>query len=282
MKNILITGNKGYIGSSFEQWVNQNKITYNIERLNLKSEDWKLVDFSKYDCVLHLAGIAHISTDSSLEDKYYKVNRDLTIELAKITKMAGVKQFIFMSSIIVFGNADMIDSKTSPNPVNFYGKSKLEAEEGLRKLAEKTFRVSIIRPPMIYGKNCKGNYTRLSKLATNFPFFPKYSNKRSVLHIDNLSNLIHLIIDNEDEGYFHPQNKTIVSTTELVEEIAKFHNKNLWTTSIFNKFIHIFKNKINIFQKVFGNLFYKQEFSKYRINYQNVDFDKSIELTERK
>src|SRR5699024_7629467 len=178
-----------------------------------------------------VAGIAHNSSNPKLEDKYYQVNRDLTIEVAKKAKEDGAKQFIFMSSIIVYGTKnEFIDSNTKPEPDNFYGDSKLQAEEGILPLQDNSFNVAIIRPPMIYGKNSKGNYPLLSKFAQKSPIFPDYPNKRSMLHIDNLCEFLKLMIENEESGTFHPQNKELVQTSEMVQLIAEQHNHKIWFT----------------------------------------------------
>lgn len=284
MKRVLITGEKSYIGLSVEHWLMKEPHKYIVEKISLRDEAWKQKDFSKYDVVLHVAGIAHVSTDSKLEGIYYTVNRDLTIETAEKSKVEGVKQFIFLSSIIVYGDSSrkirIIDKETLPKPSNFYGKSKLEAEEGLIKLESSEFKVAVLRPPMIYGKNSKGNYQRLSRLAKNTPFFPNINNERSMLHIDNLSEFIKLVIDNEDSGHFFPQNKEYVSTSELVKTIAEIHNKKMKLISCMSWFINILSG-IDIINKVFGNLVYEKSMSNYdKANYQIRDFRDSIKLTE--
>ena len=119
------------------------------------------------------------------------------MDTARKAKEDGVSQFIFMSSIIVYGNEGqkgIINQNTKENPADFYGRSKLMAEEGLKVLEDENFKVAVIRPPMIYGKDSKGNYPRLSKMAKKLPFFPYVANQRSMLHIDNLCELIYLII----------------------------------------------------------------------------------------
>ncbi|WP_327796016.1 NAD-dependent epimerase/dehydratase family protein [Tetragenococcus halophilus] len=228
MKRILITGENSYIGNSFEEWVT-DKDRFHVEKISLRENNWKRFDFSKYDVIFHVAGIAHVSSDPKMEEKYYEVNRDLTIDVAKKAKDNGVKQFIFMSSIIVYGDSTetngIITNSTTPNPSNFYGNSKLQAEEGLEKLQSNSFNVVVLRPPMIYGKGSKGNYPKLAKLAQVTPVFPNFPNKRSMLHIDNLCEFIKLMIINNENGLFFPQNKEFVNTSELVQAISKTHKK---------------------------------------------------------
>lgn len=283
MKKILITGANSYIGTSFEKWVNQWPEKYSVDTVDTKDGSWKEKDFSEYDVVFHVAGIAHVSSDPKMEDLYYKVNRDLTIEAAKKAKAEGVKQFIFMSSIIVYGdsssNKRVITRETVPTPSNFYGDSKLQAEQGITPLESDDFKVVILRPPMIYGKGSKGNYPRLAKLAQKLPIFPDIDNERSMLHIDNLCEYIRLMIDNEESGLFFPQNKEYVKTSEMVRLIAEVHGERVRLVKWMNRLIR-FMFGIGIVNKVFGNLVYEQSMSRYRVDYQIRDLRESIELTE--
>ena len=204
MKHILITGVNSYIGTSFEKWLNKNPENYSVESIDMRESCWREKDFSAYDIVFHVAGIAHVTAKPKMEGLYYKVNRDLAIETAKKAKQEGIKQFIFMSSIIIYGDSScskkVITKETIPNPNSFYGKSKLQAEEGLNLLRNHHFKVVIIRSPMVYGKNSKGNYTSLSKAARILPIFPDMDSERSLIHIDNLCEFIKLMIDNEENG----------------------------------------------------------------------------------
>ncbi|QCJ44765.1 NAD-dependent epimerase/dehydratase family protein [Bacillus sp. S3] len=281
MKRILITAKNSYIGNAFVTWT-ANK--YIIEFITCRTAEWKEQDFSKYDVILHVAGIAHVSTDPNMEAQYYKVNRDLTIELATKAKNEGVKQFIFLSSIIVYGNSSskegIIDKNTIPKPDNFYGNSKLLAEEGLKYLESENFKIAILRPPMIYGKGSKGNYPRLAKVAQNLPVFPDINNQRSMLHIDNLVEFIRLIIKNEERGLYFPQNSDYVKTSNMVELIAKAHGKNIKLTKVFNPLLIVLGGKVAIINKIFGNLVYEKSMSNYKESYQINDLRKSIELTE--
>lgn len=284
MKHILITGVNSYVGNSLADWLNKEPDKYKIEKISLRNDKWKQHDFSGYDVIVHVAGIAHVSTDPKMEELYYKVNRDLTIEVAKKAKSDEVKQFIFLSSIIVYGevkeNNGIIRRDTIPNPSNFYGKSKLEAEKGIESLESEHFKVAIIRPPMIYGKGSKGNYPKLAKLARITPIFPDYDNKRSMIHIDNLTEFIRLIIDNEDSGLFFPQNAEYVKTSEMVRVISEVYNKKVFLVKWFNPIIRIMKNRLELVNKMFGDLAYDKSLSHYKYNYWIRDFKSSIKATE--
>ncbi|MEC0169780.1 NAD-dependent epimerase/dehydratase family protein [Paenibacillus graminis] len=283
-KRILITGKGSYVGTSFIKWLKQCPNQYEVEELSVRGTTWTEYDFSSYDTVLHVAGIAHVSTDPKMEEQYYKVNRDLTIEVAEKAKKNKVKQFIFMSSIIVYGDSSsgekVIDRSTIPKPSNFYGKSKLQAEEGIKSLESDTFKIVIIRPPMIYGKYSKGNYVKLSQFARKLPVFPDYNNKRSMLYIENLCEFLKLMIDNFERGLFFPQNSEHVQTSEMVKFIAEAHMKRIRLTRIFNPLLKIAFTKVGIVNKVFGNLFYEQTISEYKENYRVLNLRDSIIATE--
>ncbi|MDO5399150.1 MAG: NAD-dependent epimerase/dehydratase family protein [bacterium] len=281
MKRILITGANSYIGTSFEKWMKQYD-GYKVDTVDTLDGKWKQADFSKYDTVFHVAGLAHADPKPEMRDLYYKVNTDLAVEVAGYAKAHGVKQFIFMSSIIVYGNNNSyINNDTIPTPKNFYGDSKLQADIRLHKMQAEGFNVVSIRPPMIYGKGSKGNYPRLSKLAKKAPIFPSVRNERSMLHIDNLCEFLRLVIENNESGIFYPQNKEYVNTAELVRTIAGINNKNVVMIGIFNPMLKLLADKVTTFNKLFGNLVYDKSMSNYMdFKYCVRNFEESIKLTE--
>ncbi|MBG9983838.1 NAD-dependent epimerase/dehydratase family protein [Aerococcaceae bacterium DSM 111022] len=281
---ILITGKNSYIGTSVETWLNRSPEDFLIDTIDTRENAWKKADFSKYDVVFHVAGIAHANAKEDQRDLYYKVNTDLTIEIAKHAKSHGVKQFIFMSSAIVYTSSKLQDGlitrETEPYSKDPYGDSKIKAEEGLFPLRDDSFKVVVLRPPMIYGKGSKGNYPKLAKLASLTPIFPDYNNKRSMLHIENLSEFIKLIILNNEEGIFWPQNPEYTRTSEMVKFIANANDKEIYFTTLINPLIDLIKNH-PIVNKVFGDLYYDMELSTYtKGNYQINTLKKSIYETE--
>jgi UDP-glucose 4-epimerase len=281
MKRVLITGKNSYIGTSLENWLMREPEAYTIHRIDMKDGSWKEKDFSQYDVVFHVAGIAHIKETKQNQDLYYKVNRDLAIQTAQKAKQDGVSQFIFISSMSVYGiDTGVIYKDTVPNPKSNYGKSKLEAEELIKQLEDHNFKVTIIRPPMVYGKDCKGNYPRLVKLALKLPVFPEVENKRSMIHIDNLSELIRLLIDDYAGGLYFPQNKEYVNTSEMVRLIAEVHGKKIKMTKMFNWKIRLMSRFIGVVNKVFGDLVYEKEMSAYEKDYWVCGFEESIEVSE--
>lgn len=293
MKKVLITGANSYIGMTFENWVKEQKEPIITKTLDMKEASWKEKDFHGYDAVFHVAGIAHADVGKVTEEQkalYYKVNADLTIECAKKAKAEGVKQFVFMSSIIVYGESAgigqtcVITKDTPLAPANFYGDSKVKAEEGLQPLADDSFKVVILRPPMIYGKGSKGNYPLLAKMAKKLPFFPNVENQRSMLYVENLCKFISLMIENEENGIFYPQNAEYVRTSDMVQEIAKVHGKRVCMTKIFNPMLRLMGHMGGKFgglvNKAFGNMVYDKNLSEYKDDYQVFKLEESIRLTE--
>lgn len=295
---VLIIGKGSYIGESFKTYANKNYNTnFEIDEVDTINPDWKDMDFSVYDIVYHVAGIAHADVGNVLnevKEKYYKINTDLPIEVAEKAKNEGVKEFIFMSSMIVYGDSapygttKIIDKNTIPCPANFYGDSKLQADVAVRELADDNFKVIILRPPMIYGKGSKGNYPLLAKLAKTSPVFPNIENQRSMLHIDNLCEFlcqIMLVDIKQNATVLIPQNKEWTKTSDMVREIAKVSNKKTIVTKTLNPCIYVahkIPGKINgLVDKAFGNNCYDLEMSKYDgLNYQVVMLGESIERTE--
>lgn len=281
MKKILITGKNSYIGTHVKEWLKKDEKQYEVVELDVKTQEWMKEDFSKYDTILHVAGIAHVSTNKKLEDLYYKVNRDLAIEIAKKAKQQKVKQFIFMSSMIIYGDDKRIGEKkiiandTVPEPKNFYANSKLQAEEGIKQLESENFKTVIIRTPMVYGPDCKGNFQKLKKIAKLSPIFPDIENERSMIYIDNLCKFIKQVIDTEKDGIFYPQNKEYVSTKQIIQVMAENMNKKIHFIKLFNPLLKLMSKKINLINKVFGTKIYAKELSG-EFNYIVVDNEESI------
>ncbi len=293
MKKVLITGAGSYIGTSFAAWIKENNADILTDTVDMQEDAWRQRDFSGYDTIFHVAGIAHADVGKVSEEQkqcYYKVNTELTVECAKKAKAEGVAQFIFMSSMIVYGESagigrqKMITPDTPPSPANFYGDSKLKAEEGLLALQSPSFKVVLLRPPMIYGKGAKGNYRLLSKLAVKLPIFPKENNLRSMLYIGNLCKFVELMIKNEEQGTFYPQNSSYIQTAEMVAVIGAVHGRKIHLTKLFHPIL-LFMGKIGgkpgeLVNKAFGNMTYDLEMSSYREAYQLYGLEESVKLTE--
>lgn len=261
MKKVLITGAGSYIGTSFANWVSKKYPgEFETEELDMVSEDWKKKDFSEYDVVFHVAGLAHQKETQKNAHLYYEINRDLAIETAEKAKKEGVGHFVILSSMSVYGkNTGIIRKDDHPDPKSHYGKSKYEADKKIEKLADMSFKVAILRPPMVYGEGCKGNYQLLKKFALMSPVFPGYVNHRSIVHIDVLCEYIARIINEKREGLYFPQNKHYACTAHLVMKIAEKNGKRIVMTRVFNPFIKIaLLCHIKIVEKVFGDLVYER------------------------
>ena len=289
MKRILITGANSYIGTSFEKYLAQWSEKYSVDTVDMIDGTWRDKDFSGYDVVYHVAGIAHSDSGKispEREKLYYAVNTALTVETAKKAKTEGVKQFIFMSSAIVYGEGSpvgkkkMITKDTPVSPANCYGDSKVQAEKGILQLEDANFQVVILRPPMIYGPGSKGNYPILSKLARKIPVFPKVDNQRSMLYIGNLVEFVRLMVDNEEQGTFWPQNAEYSNTVQLVEMIAKTHGKKLVIVSGVAWAVKLMSHVTGLVNKAFGSLSYEQAMSEYKEKYCLFSLEESIQITE--
>lgn len=281
MKKILITGAGSYVGESVRRYILSTSSDFQIDAVDTMGDNWKNADYSQYDVVYHVAGIAHVNADPKLEPLYYKVNRDLTIEVARAAKAAGVKQFIFMSSQIVFHESqslksEVLTSETKENPNGFYGDSKLQAELGIKPLEDKNFKVCILRPCMIYGPNAKGNFPRLAKLATKVPLFPEWHNKRSMLYIDNLAEFVKQAVIRELSGTFYPQNRELADTVEIIRFFAKAAGHRIWITSLLNPFVWLGSFVLQPINKMFATYYYAPEMSKMDFDYQLVSFEESL------
>ena len=281
MKKILITGAGSYVGESVRRYILSTSSDFQIDAVDTMGDNWKKADYSQYDVVYHVAGIAHVNADPKMEALYYKVNRDLTIEVAKHAKAAGVKQFIFMSSQIVFHESqslktEVLTAQTKENPNGFYGDSKLQAELGIKPLEDENFKVCILRPCMIYGPNAKGNFPRLAKLACKTPIFPCWHNKRSMLYIDNLAEFVKQAVLRELSGTYYPQNRELADTVEIIRFFAKAAGHRIWITRLLNPFVWLGSFVLQPINKMFATYYYDPEMSKMDFDYQLVSFEESL------
>lgn len=295
MKKVLITGANSYIGMSFEKYVTEHYSSdLSVTTIDMIDGSWRKADFSPYDIVFHVAGLAHAdvgNVDEATKKEYYAINTDLAIETAKKAKDEGVGQFVFMSSAIIYGDSapygmmKRITKDTEPNPANFYGDSKWQADKGIRELATPEFITTVLRPPMIYGKGSKGNYPTLAAMAKKLPVFPDVVNERSMLYIENLCEFLCQVMIRGEGGIFWPQNGEYTRTSEMVKYIGEVSGHKVrvskawsWVVGLASKI----PGKVSgLANKAFGNLSYDQSMSQYDFDYQLVDLKTSIERTEK-
>lgn len=289
MRTILVTGAGSFVGTSVQRHLETYPDKYKVTAVGTRHGEWKELDFSQFDTVYHVAGLAHSdvgNVSDEVKAKYYAVNTDLAIEVAKKAKKEGVKQFIFMSSAIIYGDSapigveKIITRKSDYSPANFYGDSKVQAEKGLLPLSSDTFRVVILRCPMIYGKEGKGNFPTLEKLAQKMWLFPKVDNKRSMLYVGNLAEFVRLMIENEEAGIFWPCNREYSNTSELVRMIAECHGKKVRLVPGFGWTLKGLSHVTGYVNKAFGNLAYEESLGEYKEEYRLYSLAQSIKETE--
>ena len=282
MIKVLITGAGSYVGESVRSYILKTAPgQFEIDAVDTMGDNWKKTDYNQYQVVFHVAGIAHVNANPKMEPLYYKVNRDLTIEVAKHSKAAGVKQFIFMSSQIVFHESqslkgEVLTASTKENPNGFYGNSKFQAELGIKPLEDEDFKVCILRPCMIYGPNAKGNFPRLAKLACKTPIFPCWHNKRSMLYIDNLAEFVKQAIIRQLSGTFYPQNREQADTVEIIRYFANAVGHKMWITKLLNPFVWLGSFVIQPINKMFATYYYDPSMSNMDFDYQLVSFEDSL------
>ena len=253
MKKVLVVGENSYIGRSF---LSRARGKFDIELVGAKNDRWKSLDFSVYNSIIHCAGIAHVKFRRGMDSLYHSVNCDLAISVAAKAKEAGVGQFVFISSAAVFGNTREITPSTQPKPRGAYGFSKLNAEQKLKPLSGTDFKICIVRPPMVYGYNCKGNFQKLVKLAKILPVFPDIKNRRSMIYIGNLCAFLESLVEDDRSGIFHPQNNEYVCTAEMVKIIASAYNKKMRPVKFLNPLIFLLAGFIPAMDKMFGDFVY--------------------------
>jgi nucleoside-diphosphate-sugar epimerase len=268
-KKLLITGSSGYIGSYF---INKYKSYYNIETFSFFNDDLNKLDLSSVDVVLHLSALVH-QMGGATKEEYERINVTQTLQLAQKAKEHKVKQFVFMSSVKVYGEETDIKytEESICQPKDEYGKSKLKAEHELLQLEDKNFKVSIIRTPIVYGKGVKANIKSLVNLIKKMPILPfgSIDNNRSMVYIGNLCNMINEIIEQEQSGIFLASDDKPISTSIFIELISKSLGKKTYLVKIpfFEAAIKLLKPSFH--KRLFGNLEVDNKITRERLNLQN-------------
>ena len=268
--SILITGTNSFIGKHYKRY---SQFT-DIEEVDLINTSPNEIDFRSVDIVIHLAGLVH-QKKMLPDQEYFKINKDLAIKTAKEAKKAGVKHFIFMSTLSVYGefpkNVAYLDEFSLCKPINVYGKSKLEAEYGLKKLNDSYFCVSIIRTPIVYGEDVKANMQSLIKLVRKLPILPlgNIHNKRSFTAVENLTRYFDLIIEKRISGIFIASDPKPISTTELLNLISKGLGKKVLLIEVPKLVLKlIYKLKPKLMDRLFGSFVVNNSFTIKQLDYK--------------
>lgn len=269
MNKILITGSNGFVGSYF---INKYKEKYEITTLSFLKNDINTLACDDLDVVFHLSALVHQMGGASSEE-YEKVNVTQTLELAKKAKVSGVKHFIFMSTVKVYGEETnkAYTENTKCNPQDEYGKSKLKAEKLLLELEDESFKVSIVRTPIIYGYGVKANIKSLVNLVNKIPILPfgRIKNKRSMVYIGNICHFVNEIIKQEQSGIFLACDDEPLSTTRLIELIAKNLDKKIYLIKIpfFETMLKLLKPSFH--KRLYGSLEVDNSMTKKKLNLVN-------------
>ena len=280
MIRVLITGAGSYIGVNLAAELQKEPDQFEVHQLDVR-QPFDETAFQGYDAVLHVAGIAHQRETEENAPLYRKVNCDLARDCARMAKAQGVKQFVFFSSMSVYGmTSGRIQQDTQPAPNTHYGVSKWEAEQQLAKLGDDDFQIAVLRPPMIYGNGCRGNYPRLASLARKLPVFPYVQNERSMLYIGTLCQFVRRLLISRQGGLYFPQNKEYVSTCDLVREVAACHGKRVLFVRGFQWLLHALSGRVGLIDKVFGALTYDHNMSTAFAGADELSFAETIRLTE--
>lgn len=260
---IAIIGKNSYIGRAFLSAFSKYSEVIATE-VDARDDAWRSFDFSTYDAVIHVAAIVH-RKDISDPDIYRIVNTELPTAVASTAKKAGVKHFVFLSSMSVFGKHKSITSWELIGNENYdsktpYGQSKRQAELNLQELADDHFTVSIVRPPSVYGKGCKGSlFDIYTKLALATPIIPIAAQhvKQGMVHIDNLCACVCEIVFNCKGGTFHPQDADLLSVGEILCCIRAAHGKKSYPSHIAGKLLSLFRWS-TLYMKFYGAVTYSE------------------------
>ena len=256
MKKVLITGASGFIGS----YLKEHLSGYEISILSLRNPNWKDQPIDA-DVVIHCAGLAH-SKKRLPRERYMDVNCLLTKELLEHSFQHKVSHFIFLSTMLVYGegNIGAIGPDSKINPMSDYADSKVCAEEVISKY--KNIKSTILRLPLVYGDKLKGNLASLGRLASISPLFLNINNSRSILMIEDLPKLIERIIDENIVGILHPDS-SVQSTKDLYQSLRGY-KRTLYLPLPQTISIWLIRHN-RFFAKLLGDAFYEEPIS-VRIN----------------
>jgi UDP-glucose 4-epimerase len=266
--NILLTGSNGFVGSYF---INNYGSKYSIKTFSFLNDNFESLDVVGVDVIVHLSALVHQMGGASAEE-YEKVNVTQTLELAKKAKESGVKHFLFMSTVKVYGEETAYKENSVCTPEDEYGRSKLKAEIALQKLEDNDFKVSIIRTPIVYGYGVKANIKNLINLVKKVSILPfgAIENRRSMVYIGNLCHLIDAVIDKRISGIFLASDDKAISTTRLIELIAKELDKKVYLVRVpfFETLLKVVKPSFH--KRLYGCLEVDNSSTKEILDFKNI------------
>lgn len=269
---VVVTGKNSYIGGCIGEKLIEKG--FDVSKISVR-EPYKEDIFCNAYAVVHCAALVH---SPSVKDKemYSNINYRLAVNLARLAKKSGVKHFVFLSTMSVYGkNEGVINKAALLKPVTPYGESKLNAEREIAAMQDNNFLVTVVRPPMVYGKGCPGNYNTLRGLALKLPVFPRVNNKRSMIYSYNLAYFICDVIEKQMKGVYMPANSEAVNTSQMVYLIANANGKKIILSRLLGAIVSLLP--VRAAKKAFGSLYYAED-CVYKCGY--VDFEKSVYETE--
>lgn len=253
--NVLITGSTGFIGSYF---INQYSSQFVVNTFSFLRDNFDTLKLDGIDCVVHCGALVHQMKREPSYEEFFDSNVNHTLQMAIKAKANNVKQFIFISTIKVFGEESkkIFDENSPTSPKDDYGLTKKIAEEKLFELEDKNFKVAILRLPLVFGPGVKANFRSLINIVNQFKILPlgSINNKRSIVFVGNVCHYIFQIIKLRERGIFIANEDESFSTSELINQISKALGKNiiLFSIPLFNQILKIVKPKY--YQRLFENL----------------------------
>ena len=280
-KKILIAGADSYIGKSFVSFMCRWPGSCQADMLCTKGDSWKNIPFENYDAVLYISKTDDTLTTFRKHLMLHKADACQAVRIANRAKISGIEMFLYLSSLHVYSPETGMITKTSrPEPSDAYGRLRLHTEKQLWNMNSSKFRVAILRLPKIYGYKCSGSYTGIAKAAIRSCFFPKYNQKYSVIHIDNLTSAIRSILYYNKAGVYFPQNTSFSGTYDFALEISGFYGKKLKSIALFNPIIHLLIKRIWLIQNIFSGHTCSQSLNVPDEWLQVKNFRESIRLSE--
>ena len=253
---ILISGKNSYISRKIFNFLKKNK-NFEISLISVRhNSDFNNISLNGVDIFIHLGSLVHKKENKYSYLDYYNSNVKLTKSLIDLSIKNNVKHFIYFSSMSVFGNSKVINNDTVPIPKSKYGKSKLEAEKYLLSLNGIKTKISIIRPPVVFGRQAPGNPKLLEVLSKYLRFIPNIKNRKSIIFINSLIQHVYEVIQLKHPQITHPQMNTYFSTVKLIELIRIYQNKKTFKTNLLNLIIYSLFF-LSFFRKAFGNQIYE-------------------------